>query len=77
MNKLCMLLTLCLWCAISYAGQTDYQVKGRLVDAESGAVIDFADVFCSEPAKPSRLSRLFPISTEYLVLQTYQTGVIS
>ena len=49
MNKLCMLLTFCLWCVMSYAGQDDPQVKGRLIDAESGAAIDFADVFlCSE-----------------------------
>ena len=28
MNKLCMLLTFCLWCVMSYAGQADPQVKG-------------------------------------------------
>ena len=60
MNKLCMLLTLCLWCAISYAGQTDYQVKGRLVDAESGAVIDFADVFLFRTGETQPVKQTFP-----------------
>ena len=60
MNKLCMLLTFCLWCVMSYAGQADPQVKGRLVDAESGAVIDFADVFLFRTGETQPVKQTFP-----------------
>lgn len=60
MNKLCMLLTFCLWCAMSYAGQADPQVKGRLIDAESGAAIDFADVFLFRTGETQPVKQTFP-----------------
>ena len=60
MNKLCMLLTFCLWCVMSYAGQADPQVKGRLIDAESGAAIDFADVFLFRTGETQPVKQTFP-----------------
>lgn len=60
MNKLCMLLTFCLWCVMSYAGQADPQVKGRLIDSESGVAIDFADVFLFRTGETQPVKQTFP-----------------
>ncbi len=43
-KRLCVLLSVMLWSVVIWAQQTDYRVKGFLKDAESGQVIDFADV---------------------------------
>ncbi|MDD2474372.1 MAG: TonB-dependent receptor [Dysgonamonadaceae bacterium] len=44
MRKLCVLFSVFLWSVVIWAQQTNYQVKGKLMDAESGQVIDFADI---------------------------------
>lgn len=51
MKRLCVLLYICLFSVTIWAQQsdtevfeTDYQVRGSLKDAESGQIIDFADV---------------------------------
>ena len=51
MRRLCMLLSVLLWSLVILAQQSDYrveesnyQVKGSLKDAESGQIIDFADI---------------------------------
>ena len=44
MKKLSTLLALCLISAMIWAAPADPQIKGRLIDATSKQVIDFADV---------------------------------
>ncbi len=59
MRKLCMLLSICLWSVFVFS-QADYRIKGCLKDAETGKLIDFADVLLFQSGDTKSPLRTFP-----------------
>ena len=60
MRRLGILLFILLWSVVIWAQQTDYRVKGFLKDAESGQVIDFADVLLFKTGDTKYALQTFP-----------------
>ena len=66
MRRLCILFFIFLWSVVIWAQQSDYrvkedyQVKGNLMDAESGLIIDFADVLLFKSGDTKHPLQAFP-----------------
>ena len=60
MKRIFLFLFICLWSITVCAQQSDYSIKGRLKDAESGQVIDFADVLLYQTGESQSPMRSFP-----------------
>ncbi len=74
MRRLCLLLSIFLWSVMIFAQQSDYQVKGNLIDAESGQIIDFADVLLFRTGDTKHPMQTFPSKKGQFVFDDVANG---
>ena len=74
MRKLCVLLFVSLWSVVIWAQQADYRVKGSLKDAESGQIIDFADVLLFKSGDTKHPFQTYPNDKGQFVFDEVANG---
>ena len=74
MRRLWLLLSIFLWSVMIFAQQSDYQVKGNLIDAESGQIIDFADVLLFKTGDTKHPMQTFPSKKGQFVFDDVANG---
>ncbi len=73
-RRLFVLLSISLWSVVIWAQQTDYRVKGILKDAESGQVIDFADILLFKSGDTKYALQTFPNDKGQFVFDNVANG---